>query len=1464
MPKKDHYLGIDIGSVSIALALLNEELRIVHTSYAFHNGQLAESLAKSLHAIDFGRVRAVGCTSPTAALLKHHDQVTDSRVAYITAAKSYHPGLQALLIIGAEKFGLATFNNRGEYLNFKSNTSCAAGTGNFLDQQVARLNLKSIQEFCDLAYSNRGSFPLIASRCAVFAKTDLIHAQQEGYTLREICDGLSYGMARNIIDAVSLDNTINPVVAAGGVALNKAVIGHIEKLTGITVIVDPLAPVYGAIGAAMGCHGNQSLNYPAHMLADELLLSGQEKRAYFYTPLRLRFSDYPDFNGIEHFEYQPKFFPAVTPVETDIYKLPGNACDRDVFIGIDIGSTSTKAVLLNKSREVTAGFYTRTSGQPLQALQAILETINYLEEKTGIRFNVLGTGTTGSGRKFTGKIIGADIMPDEISAHARAAFELDPETDTIIEIGGQDSKFTIMQDGMVTFSVMNNVCAAGTGSFIEEQAKKLGCPLEDYSLRAEKVNAPMASDRCTVFMERDLNHYLGMGYSTDEILAAVLHATRENYMTKVAATGKIGRKVAFQGATAKNRALVAAFEQKLERPIKVSKFCHLTGAMGVALELADSDIAHTTFRGLDLYKKTIPVRSETCQLCTNHCKLKVAEVDDEVVAYGFLCGRDYHTKRYIKNNRFDFQLIRKRQEIFGSRRVSGEKTVTVGIPAGLHVYGEIPFWCKFFDLLHIGTITSEACQTAVKDGKSLCNAEFCAPIAAMHAHVDYLLQRADFVFLPIYLIENQENEMNKQYCYYTQFASSVISNQKRIKPREKILAPLLRTSQGELYSRIELYKMLKAIGLKDIGFLQVTLAYEKARKYIRELEKKWQKVYLEEIKGTQDIHIMLLGRPYTVLSTAMNNHIPEIIEKFGIRAFYSDMLPDRPNGTFMTEELIRSIKWKFGVKILKAAETIAKTDSCYPVLLTSFKCTPDSFVIEYFKDIFQTYRKPYLILQLDEHDSAVGYETRIEAAIRTFRNHWNKQKADYPKNTMRQSDNGDLHLFSGKSLPVTTWENHFRLLINDAAETLRAHGIDFSKFTKILHRNDIRESDLKQARIIGTGELRNKTILLPSWDQQVGPLLEAVLQNSGLDARLVRGTNESIQRSLSHNTGQCLPLNIIVQNAIDYIETNRLDPSNTVLWIIKSTLSCNLSMFPHYMRKLLNDYGKGMEQASVYPGDLIFYDISLQTAINAYLAYMFGGNIRKIGCLIRPYEKYAGSTDKIIHEAFAVLYDAFRQGKPQSSILENIIHEFESIETVKKELTRVAIFGDLYVRDNDVMNQGLIKLIEDNGGEVITTPYSEYIKMIVDPFTERAFKEGRYLDFLRTKFLKSLIPLVEENYIHYFSRLYGDQDKETKDELDKWLDKFGLNLFHRGESLENILKIHKLIHQYPDIDLFIQTNPAYCCPSLITEAMTPRIEEITGIPVVTIEYDGTSGIKNEDIIPYLKYRRMRVPAHTQG
>ncbi|MFZ2286271.1 MAG: acyl-CoA dehydratase activase, partial [Bacteroidales bacterium] len=1275
---KSNFLGIDVGSVSVAVAETDENNRVVHTGYDFHKGRIAETLQNLLGKFDINNIKAVGYTSSSRSIIKRGRSV-DSRVAFITAARHFHPELRSLLIIGAEKFGLVTFDDKGGYSNYKSNSSCAAGTGNFLDQQAERLNLQSIHEFSKIAFGNKGKIPLIASRCAVFAKTDLIHAQQEGFSLSEICDGLSYGLAKNIVDTVFKGSALEEVVAAGGVALNKSVISHIEQLTRLRITVDEFAHVYGAAGAALTCsEAETEVEYQLRCFEDIIVSENPEKK-YYYPPLQLKLSDYPDFGNHEKYEFRSALFPAMKAVEVDQYSFTENSDAGQIFLGIDIGSTSTKAALVNINKEVKAGFYTRTSGQPLQAVQVIFEAIADFIEKRNVRITISGVGTTGSGRKFTGKIIGADIILDEITAHARAAYELDSETDTIIEIGGQDSKFTTMRNGMVTFSVMNNVCAAGTGSFIEEQSKRLGCSLAEYSDRAEKARSPVASDRCTVFMERDLNHYLMAGYSTDEILAAVLHSTCENYFARVAPKAHIGNKIFFQGATAKNKALVAALEQKLRKPVMVSKYCHLTGAIGVAIELSDQKVLASKFRGLDLYKKSVPVRSEVCELCTNHCKLKVAEIDGQIEAYGFLCGRDYGIQKYVRNKSLSFQLIRKRKELFGFTPSINKETVTIGIPAGLHLFEEIPFWRKFFDLLSIRTVTSEEYQNPVKDGKNLCGAEFCAPIAALHGHVDYLRDKADYIFLPVYIGEPGEARMNKQYCYYTQFVSSIISVHKDLNSGKKLLTPVLKSAQGELYIRLELYRMFRSIGFDDIGFLDISLAYEKARKYVNSLNEEWRKLYQDGIKGLDDIHIMLLGRPYTILSPAMNNSIPEIIEKMGIMTFFMDMLPAKPYEVLKAEELIRTIKWKFASKILCAAEVAAKSDRCYPVLVTSFKCSPDSFVIEYFKEILDEYQKPYLILQLDEHDSAVGYETRIEAAVRAFRNHLGRQVADIDRKPVLQPKTKSVQ-YSGEGIPANrAWYNHVRSLVGDASRILKAHSIDFRLFSQEIQKIEAKNNYISRSVFTGSKNLADKTLLLPAWDPYVGPLLEAVLQNSGINARLLNSSFDSMQRSLSFNTGQCLPLNIIVQNAIDYIESNGLNPSDTALWIMKTRLSCNLSMFPWYMKKILEDYGKGMEDVSVYLGDVIFYDFSLQTAINAYLAYMLGGYIRKAGCSIRPYEIKKGTTDAMIQAALNKLYDAFLSGILKEETIEEIAGDFKTIPVKRKHRPRVAIFGDLYV-----------------------------------------------------------------------------------------------------------------------------------------------------------------------------------------
>ena len=1397
MKANSNLLGIDVGSVAISVAEITPEKDICKTAYLFHHGNIAETFTRMMDDFDLGRICGIAATSSTPSILETGRRY-DNRVAIIEAARHFHREIGAILIVGGEAFGLIGFDQNGRYRSFRTNTSCAAGTGSFLDQQARRLNLESAEALGEKAFSNRDSVPKIASRCAVFAKTDLVHAQQEGYTLEQICDGLCYGLAKNIVDTLSVDRVLfNPIIFTGGVSRNRAVVQHIRSMSGREIIADKTG-CYGAIGAAFLMlaegRGDEASGVTS---ADRMLRRETVQKRYFHAPLTLTLSEYPAFGGVETYEYTACNDGVSSPVEVELYETLTPLFNDEVVLGVDIGSTSTKAVLLNTEGRVLAGFYTSTAGRPVAAVQRLFSSIDHMAENKKIGLQIRGAATTGSGRKFAGKIIGADVVIDEITAHARAACEIDPNVDTIIEIGGQDSKFTTLKNGRVTFSIMNTVCAAGTGSFIEEQARKLGCPLADYSSRAEGRRSPIVSDRCTVFMERDMNHYLSVGYSVNEVLASVLHAIRENYLTKVAIEGNIGNAIFFQGATAKNRALVAAFEQRLRKPIHVSRYCHLTGALGSALILLDQGIGETRFRGISLHQKSIHVTSETCDLCTNHCKITVADVGGEKVAFGFLCGREYDTQRYVNKNLSGFDLLKERKRIFSTEKVREySEKITIGLPAALHLYEDLPFWKKFFDELSIQTETSENYSDALKEGKHIAKAEFCAPMAALHGHVHYLMERSDYVFVPFYLEKKaDEKGVRRQYCYYTQFAPSVVSVSGDGKAGERLLTPLVHSLHGMIHTKIELLSMLKPITGGRIGFLDVSRAYDRACEYKASCLEQWTEVYERESRQRKDLCVVLLGRPYTILSRFMNKGIPDMFASLGIRVFFQDMVPCSGEAVKPVRKLVDEVHWHYASEILKVAQVVALSRGVYPVLVTSFRCSPDSFAIDYFKKIMEAHEKPYLILQLDEHASSVGYETRIEAGIRSFQNHFS---ATSPNQTPVYSPS----LFPMKEKSISS-----------------------------------------------------KTLIIPNWDDITLKFMVANLEREGIDARLMDESETSIRESLRYNTGQCIPLNIIAQEFVDYVKTHDLDPEKTLLWMVSSQIACNIGLFPHHLKRLLHSYGKGMEKAGVYAGTMSFMDVSLRLPINTYFAYMFGGYIREIGCRIRPYEKEKGNTDRAVKEGVDILVDAFLGNRSKEEALAHAISSFQRIATspAQNPKPKVAIFGDLYVRDNDVMNQDLIRFIERHNGEVIVTPYSAYVQMIARAYLKKWFFEGRYMEVLSSKALLATVTRMEKVYEKYFGKILKNPVRHYTERPENILSNYHVRIEHTGESMDNLLKIFYIKKHYPDVSLFVQTSPAFCCPSLVTEAMAKDIEKKTGVPIVSITYDGTSASKNDAVIPYLTY-----------
>ncbi|MCF7929712.1 MAG: hypothetical protein K9L68_13700, partial [Spirochaetales bacterium] len=480
--------------------------------------------------------------------------------------------------------------------------------------------------------------------------------------------------------------------------------------------------------------------------------------------------------------------------------------------------------------------------------------------------------------------------------------------------------------------------------------------------------------------------------------------------------------------------------------------------------------------------------------------------------------------------------------------------------------------------------------------------------------------------------------------------------------------------------------------------------------------------------------------------------------------------------------------------------TTLNTPGLYPVLVTSFNCSPDSFLVEYFRRLADRAGKPYQILQLDEHDSTVGYGTRVESAVRAFRNHHRLQRL------------GSSFVKSGH-LPVVP------------------------KIEK---------------------SLEGKTLLFPNWDTMAGPLLAANLRGYGIDARLLEEDETTIRRSMRLNTGQCIPMNVITQEFVDYVKRHGLDPAHTVLWMIETYWACGVGMYPGYIKGMFEKIGGGFENAGVYIGPLSHIDISPKLAVRTYLAFLFDGMLRRMSTRLRPYEREIGSVDRAVEQSRGDFVRCFEENGDFETVVDQVVSRFESIPVRREERPKVAVFGDVYVRDNDVINQDLIRFIEDHGGEVVSTPYNEYVKIIAGAYFKRWIKERQYLQFIKNRSLLAVLEAVEKRYLNYFREFTVDSQFFNNKQTEKELGSFRIHLEQEGESFDNALKIFYLLKQFPDISLFVQTNPAFCCPSMVTEAMSGTIEEITGVPVVTITYDGTGSSRNDLIVPYLEEAAKRL------
>jgi predicted CoA-substrate-specific enzyme activase len=999
-------VGIDIGAVSVKAAVLGDAEDRTDLERLSHSGEFTwlpapapllispyrralgdprgcadsfvATVQKYIADVQAGHIRATG---RGASLLEEQGilRVNDCK-AIAAAIALLHPAVATVFEMGGESsrfLRLAADSDAGRLrlLDYETNGDCAAGTGSFIDQQASRLRC-DVEAVGGIACA-APSAARIAGRCSVFAKSDMIHAQQKGSSPPQILRGLCDAVARNFKASITKGKPVAPPVAfIGGLASNAGVVQALRELFSFDdrqFFVPEAYAWFGAIGAAL-------------LAAESLVHPGKQAGT---CPNTARVSVGKETNG-NGATTRPLSLENVLLLRERIRpaRRPDVGAGEPAYLGIDIGSVSTNLVVLNESAEILHDIYVRTQGRPIEVVTAGLRAI---AELLGTSIRVQGVGTTGSGRELIGELVGADTINDEITAHTTGALHvsrtlLGEAVDTIFEIGGQDAKFIAIENGVVVDFAMNEACAAGTGSFLEEQAERLGVSIkQEFSRLAFQARHPVRlGERCTVFMEQDVNAWQQRGAPREDLVAGLAYSVVLNYLHRVVRGRRIGDVIYFQGGTAYNDAVVAAFASVLGKRVIVPPYNGVIGAIGMALlarEKARRTGHPTAFRGLDLGTVHYSLREFVCKACSNVCDMQEFTVEGVKTYWGDRCSDKFRKRTRTERQPVisDLMAFRRERLLNGYDGAKGNGP-RVGIPQVMFFHDRFPFWRTFLEGLGCAVVLSDETNRKIAQaGVDLAVAEPCYPIRVTHGHVQDLLDKGvDWILLPNVLdAESTVDAPASQMCPWSQTLPFVLKAVPRLRTFQgRILAPRVHFRLGEAHVARELLPLGERLGAGGFKtFRAVKQAFTALQSFRTAIQAAGEPA-LNRLVATGEPGIVLVGRPYNLHDRAINLDVPgKLREFYGVNVLPMDCLP-------LAAEDIRDVNdnmyWHSGRRILASGKLVARYPNLHIIYITNFKCGPDSYIKHF---LGEACGKPFLTLQFDGHSNDAGILTRCEAYL---------------------------------------------------------------------------------------------------------------------------------------------------------------------------------------------------------------------------------------------------------------------------------------------------------------------------------------------------------------------------------------------------------------------------------------------------------------------------------------------------
>lgn len=966
-------LGLDVGSVSVKCIITDAFGKIVFSHYARSAGQpVSKSLAlfKAIEA-SFGTLVFSGAvvTGSGKELVAEPIGVetVNEIVAHATAAWKTYPNIKSIFEIGGQDSKYITIDRdtggRHYLKDHAFNQLCAAGTGAFLDQQAERIGV-SIEQLGHMAKA-AGKAANVAGRCSVFAKSDMIHLQQKAVPVEEIAAGLCFALARNFLSTLCKGRVPDPpILFQGGVAANVGVVRAFREILHLGA-KDLLVPVnfsvMGALGSAI-IAGQSPLSQPVTIaeLVQRLAAAGDRPPASS--------AGLP----IQRPHPPPGVSQSVAPYES--FSGP-------YFLGIDVGSVSTKGVIIDSCANVVASSYGPTASRPIEALQGCIAEL--AKDAVAVRGeNISHVVATGSGRHIAKALFGGGSVVDEISAQSVSCSHFFPDADTLIEIGGQDAKFIRLQDGKIQSFKMNKACAAGTGAFLEEQAGRLKVRIEeefaDYAFRS--LSPAGLGSKCTVFMDSDLVHHLQRGTPTEDLCAGLAYSIAENYLEKVVGSSRIGQTIIFQGGVARNEAVRAVFQELTHTVVQAHPHPEISGALGAALTARQEYEHGAVSFGLTLttIKFEADLAGFTCQLCENLCEIRKITVADGATAYfGSVCGRFEKSAGEPLPASDPFAIREQLLHDCVQPPAIEPHRGQIGFPLALSLHDHLPFWGTLFHRLGFSTVYSPKTQKSVVElGVMHGPGEFCYPMKVLFGHVQSLIdQGVKKIFIPHLSKFTPPQETTPRYaCPYTQAAPYIV--RENLSPAKEILT-LNFPMAGELHYWVAETAKKLVIDPDEIQqALDIALA---AQNTFTEGCLTAGKKILAELYSQNRRGAVLIGRPYNTSDRYVNLNLARKLRALDIEPLPDDFIP---NPTKPLPQLWSRIRWGYGRRLVQAARALKEYPFLGAIIVTNFGCGPDAFIDQYLEHELRD--TPYLVLEFDDHQAEAGLVTRLEAFSRNF------------------------------------------------------------------------------------------------------------------------------------------------------------------------------------------------------------------------------------------------------------------------------------------------------------------------------------------------------------------------------------------------------------------------------------------------------------------------------------------------